>query len=290
VPAASKRVIPTRCCSHPAEDDKLQLPAPRPLHNLSGDAQASQVARRKRFEPNIRSILFPGERCHFHLVLRHRAALLRNRLVTSQPKPCFIINVHQYTGPSTVNDEPIYSQPPGTIERMQARCALCGLFNVFARISHRCRIAGHGQPPLTTRGSPPRRLQQHIGFELQRERRRRRRHERRQRRQLRPSRGPRSGVRESVRERELAAGGDGRQARVRHMLRSVSLCNILRRYDLVLQTDVNTNGHTQWFFFRIDNTVAGARCVTSFPHCLFVTSCVTSFPHCLFVTSCAGTS
>jgi hypothetical protein len=26
-------------------------------------------------------------------------------------------------------------------------------------------------------------------------------------------------------------------------------------------------------------------CVTSFPHCLFVTSCVTSFPHCLFVTS-----
>jgi hypothetical protein len=30
-------------------------------------------------------------------------------------------------------------------------------------------------------------------------------------------------------------------------------------YDLVLQTDVNTNGHTQWFFFRIDNTVAGAR-------------------------------
>ncbi len=30
-------------------------------------------------------------------------------------------------------------------------------------------------------------------------------------------------------------------------------------YDLVLQTDINTNGHTQWFFFRIENTVAGAR-------------------------------
>jgi hypothetical protein len=27
----------------------------------------------------------------------------------------------------------------------------------------------------------------------------------------------------------------------------------------VLQTDVNTNGHTQWFFFRIENTVAGAK-------------------------------
>jgi hypothetical protein len=30
-------------------------------------------------------------------------------------------------------------------------------------------------------------------------------------------------------------------------------------YDLVLQTDINTNGHTQWFFFRIENTVAGSR-------------------------------
>ena len=25
-------------------------------------------------------------------------------------------------------------------------------------------------------------------------------------------------------------------------------------YDLVLQNDINTNGHTQWFFFRVSNT------------------------------------
>lgn len=25
-------------------------------------------------------------------------------------------------------------------------------------------------------------------------------------------------------------------------------------YDLVLQNDVNTNGHTQWYFFRVSNT------------------------------------
>lgn len=25
-------------------------------------------------------------------------------------------------------------------------------------------------------------------------------------------------------------------------------------YDLVLQNDINTNGHTQWFFFRVGNT------------------------------------
>ena len=25
-------------------------------------------------------------------------------------------------------------------------------------------------------------------------------------------------------------------------------------YDMVLQNDINTNGHTQWFFFRVGNT------------------------------------
>ena len=25
-------------------------------------------------------------------------------------------------------------------------------------------------------------------------------------------------------------------------------------YDLILQNDINTNGHTQWFFFRVGNT------------------------------------
>ena len=29
-------------------------------------------------------------------------------------------------------------------------------------------------------------------------------------------------------------------------------------YDLVLQNDINTNGHTQWFFFRVGNTRKGA--------------------------------
>ena len=28
-------------------------------------------------------------------------------------------------------------------------------------------------------------------------------------------------------------------------------------YDLVLQNDINTNGHTQWFFFRVGNTRNG---------------------------------
>lgn len=28
-------------------------------------------------------------------------------------------------------------------------------------------------------------------------------------------------------------------------------------YDLVLQNDINTNGHTQWFFFRVGNTRKG---------------------------------
>ena len=28
-------------------------------------------------------------------------------------------------------------------------------------------------------------------------------------------------------------------------------------YDLVLQNDINTNGHTQWFFFRVGNMLKG---------------------------------
>lgn len=27
-------------------------------------------------------------------------------------------------------------------------------------------------------------------------------------------------------------------------------------YDLILQNDINTNGHTQWYFFRVANTTA----------------------------------
>ena len=30
-------------------------------------------------------------------------------------------------------------------------------------------------------------------------------------------------------------------------------------YDLILQNDINTNGHTQWFFFRISNTFKGKK-------------------------------
>lgn len=30
-------------------------------------------------------------------------------------------------------------------------------------------------------------------------------------------------------------------------------------YDLVLQNDINTNGHTQWYFFRVGNTKAGQK-------------------------------
>ena len=30
-----------------------------------------------------------------------------------------------------------------------------------------------------------------------------------------------------------------------------------QEYDLVLQNDINTHGHTQWFFFRASNVVAG---------------------------------
>ena len=28
-------------------------------------------------------------------------------------------------------------------------------------------------------------------------------------------------------------------------------------YDLILQNDINTNGHTQWFFYRIQNNRKG---------------------------------
>lgn len=30
-------------------------------------------------------------------------------------------------------------------------------------------------------------------------------------------------------------------------------------YNLLLQNDINTNGHTQWFFFRVSNTFKGQR-------------------------------
>ena len=30
-------------------------------------------------------------------------------------------------------------------------------------------------------------------------------------------------------------------------------------YDLVVQNDINTNGNTQWFFFRVYNTTAGKK-------------------------------
>ena len=32
-----------------------------------------------------------------------------------------------------------------------------------------------------------------------------------------------------------------------------------QEYDLVLQNDINTNGHTQWYFFRVSNTRANHR-------------------------------
>jgi len=30
-------------------------------------------------------------------------------------------------------------------------------------------------------------------------------------------------------------------------------------YDLILSNDINTNGHTQWYFFRISNTKKGMK-------------------------------
>jgi cytosolic carboxypeptidase protein 2/3 len=30
-------------------------------------------------------------------------------------------------------------------------------------------------------------------------------------------------------------------------------------YDLILQNDINTNGHTQWYFFRVGNTKVGQK-------------------------------
>jgi hypothetical protein len=30
-------------------------------------------------------------------------------------------------------------------------------------------------------------------------------------------------------------------------------------YDLILQNDINTNGHTQWYFFRVGNATKGMR-------------------------------
>lgn len=30
-------------------------------------------------------------------------------------------------------------------------------------------------------------------------------------------------------------------------------------YNLILQNDINTNGHTQWFYFRVGNTTKGQK-------------------------------
>jgi len=30
-------------------------------------------------------------------------------------------------------------------------------------------------------------------------------------------------------------------------------------YDLILQNDINTNGHTQWFFYRVSNAREGQK-------------------------------
>ena len=30
-------------------------------------------------------------------------------------------------------------------------------------------------------------------------------------------------------------------------------------YDLILSNDINTNGHTQWYFFRVSNTKKGMK-------------------------------
>ena len=30
-------------------------------------------------------------------------------------------------------------------------------------------------------------------------------------------------------------------------------------YDLILQNDINTNGHTQWYFFKVENTRKGMK-------------------------------
>ena len=30
-------------------------------------------------------------------------------------------------------------------------------------------------------------------------------------------------------------------------------------YDMFLQNDINTNGHTQWYFFRVSNTKKGQK-------------------------------
>jgi len=40
-----------------------------------------------------------------------------------------------------------------------------------------------------------------------------------------------------------------------NLLAAVKLSDL--EYDLVLQNDINTNGHTQWYFFRVANTRKG---------------------------------
>ena len=31
-------------------------------------------------------------------------------------------------------------------------------------------------------------------------------------------------------------------------------------YNLLLQNDINTNGYSQWFFFKVTNTIKGHKC------------------------------
>ena len=31
-------------------------------------------------------------------------------------------------------------------------------------------------------------------------------------------------------------------------------------YNLLLQNDINTNGYSQWFFFKVSNTISGHKC------------------------------
>lgn len=42
-----------------------------------------------------------------------------------------------------------------------------------------------------------------------------------------------------------------------NLLAAVKISNT--EYDLILQNDINTNGHTQWYFFRVGNTTKGMK-------------------------------
>lgn len=42
-----------------------------------------------------------------------------------------------------------------------------------------------------------------------------------------------------------------------NLLAAVKISDL--EYDLVLQNDINTNGHTQWYFFRVSNMRKGMK-------------------------------